>query len=252
MKSLNDVKAKIMMNWNRARNPGCKFISHDKATYSSNCSRDSKVLQSYDGKTGIVVAVTTGGNGLIRNGSWRCYTKYYLEFEDGTVHGCLSGNLTKVENEVKKIKKETRKMSNEKIYKVINIGCYYSTYEDMAKMIGLTNWEKYSEPDVGDKFRIISKAKHLGDSKIIVCAIEDINTGEQFLIGGDGIEEIIIETPTPQYKTAALIKGLPYFNGYEYEEFRRPERGESYVNMHNEISISDGDELVCRLILKKI
>ena len=111
----NEIKAQIMTEWNHPNSkllPGdlaqvCKLV---KPTSTPSCcdyknSYYSKNLLKRSEARGIVVAVTTTNGSAIRGiapNGWapRAYTKYYLKFGDGDIHGFLAGHLTKIDNEI--------------------------------------------------------------------------------------------------------------------------------------------------------
>jgi len=113
-KSTDEIKANVKLNWNHHN---CKFRPGDrvyvnyavKDKLSSftdkegiyervivNKSYFSKPIQNRVGEEGNVVAVSCTSNGLIRgysNGSSRMYTRYYVQFNDGSIIGIHSHAL---------------------------------------------------------------------------------------------------------------------------------------------------------------
>ena len=89
--------------------------------------------------------------------------------------------------------------------KVKNTGNTYSTYAAMAKHMGLTRWvcgEDFFDRRLPSKlrtYRIINMAMHGSENfngktpkhykKTILCGIEDIDSGEQYIIGIKGLQE---------------------------------------------------------------
>lgn len=101
------ITAVITEDWDRIRNKNCKFLPGDmvrvdipnfdgKAAYPIYPDNYTK----YNGLTGKVFAATCGPDGLLRSKktTWygRCYTKYYVEFENGDVYGLHSHHLAKI------------------------------------------------------------------------------------------------------------------------------------------------------------
>ena len=98
---LGQIKAQVMYSWNRKRNKNCKFLPGDKARVRSIRQRYSRGQNAKDGNEGLVLAVSTPNGFTIRghHGAYRyarCYTNYYILFEDGEVYGFLSGDLEKI------------------------------------------------------------------------------------------------------------------------------------------------------------
>jgi len=96
----NEVKAVITENWSHFNS---KFFPGDKVKvemrlYPNHCY--GKKYISHNRREGIVWAATCGPDGKRRSRktTWygRCYTRYYVEFEDGTTQGIHSHHLTKI------------------------------------------------------------------------------------------------------------------------------------------------------------
>jgi hypothetical protein len=103
----NNIKAVITEDWNRKRNYNCKFIAGDTVkvsignyTYKDGTTTYPSYYTKYDGMSGKVFAATCGPDGLLRSRktTWygRCYTKYYIEFENGDVYGFHSHHLKSI------------------------------------------------------------------------------------------------------------------------------------------------------------
>jgi len=71
------------------------------------------------------------------------------------------------------------------IVEVVNSGRVYSTYHNMAKKLGATNWEGHSVRK-GFKGKVIGIGEHHQDHGKMVALIE-VKDGSQFLIGTRGI-----------------------------------------------------------------
>lgn len=87
--------------------------------------------------------------------------------------------------------------------KVINPGASYTTYSGIAKYMKLTRWKYYRGLPSSDKiYQIVNMALHGSDiysenilsknNKTLVCGIEDINNGEQYLVNIKGLEVYIM------------------------------------------------------------
>ena len=83
-----NIKAKVMTEWNH---PNCKFLPGLNVIVNEEVKADwnSKRRQSFIGKSGKVIAVSTPDGKRIRgeDGFSRMYTTYYLEFKGGEVCG---------------------------------------------------------------------------------------------------------------------------------------------------------------------
>lgn len=93
-----DVQAVITESWNHFN---CKFKPNDEVVVKINYTAPYRPSYTkYNGRRGRVWAATCGPDGKLRSKktTWygRCYTKYYVEFEDGTVYGLHSHHLEKV------------------------------------------------------------------------------------------------------------------------------------------------------------
>ena len=116
-KSTEEIKANVKLNW---KGQGCKFnpgtrvmvdrsagneefsFHKNDGTYVRNVvhkSIYSKPIQNRVGAKGNVVAVSCTPDGLIRGynkGSVRMYTRYYVQFDDGSIFGIHSHHLSRV------------------------------------------------------------------------------------------------------------------------------------------------------------
>ena len=112
-KNLHDIKARVTARW---KHPNCKFQRGDYAEVSVQVlprqyvkmdggigeghSYVSRIKQRRVGQIGRVVAVSCLPDGRIRNNRWdhghtasRLYTRYYIQFRDGTIMGYDSHHL---------------------------------------------------------------------------------------------------------------------------------------------------------------
>ena len=89
-KKVKRIKAKVLTDWNKTRNPGCKFYPGDLAKVHKS-AYSSDLANSYVGRIGIVIAVTgCPKQGLIRYetgiyGQRRATTRYYLMMKDSEI-----------------------------------------------------------------------------------------------------------------------------------------------------------------------
>lgn len=102
------ITAVITEDWDRKRNKNCKFLPGDMVrvkiqdSFERNSSYPThpKYYTKYDGLVGKVFAATCGPDGKLRSKktTWygRAYTKYYVEFADGSVYGLHSHHLVKI------------------------------------------------------------------------------------------------------------------------------------------------------------
>ena len=98
------IKAKVLTDWNKTRNPGCKFYPGDlakvrKSPYSSD------LANRYVGRIGRVIAVTgCPEQGLIRYqtgfGRRRATSRYYLLMKDAEILSIGSPDLDQRIDEV--------------------------------------------------------------------------------------------------------------------------------------------------------
>lgn len=98
MTSVDDIKAKILTVWNKGMSRGCRFLPGSKVTVIKVSENESDVLQKRSGQSGIIIAVTCGKDKMLRGASWdgalpRAYTRYYVQFADGRIHGFHSHYL---------------------------------------------------------------------------------------------------------------------------------------------------------------
>lgn len=94
---MKSIRADVLTNWNRKRNPGCRFYPGDKARLRYKAPYNSELANSYFEQVGTVIAVSSARPGYVRDAEKRrTYTKYYLNMGDGEIIGVLSGTLEKV------------------------------------------------------------------------------------------------------------------------------------------------------------
>ena len=90
------IKANVVYDWSH---PNHKFFPGDEVKVGYVLETESKVLQSQVGQTGKVIARSTAKDGLARGYNTRygrCFTRYYVEFSDGSIHGYHSNYINKV------------------------------------------------------------------------------------------------------------------------------------------------------------
>jgi len=102
-----DIRARVLWNWGHYNSkflPGlhaivnedvkAKFLPGLHAIVNEDVKADwnSKRRQSFEGRRGRVIAVSTPDGKHIRNWT-RCYTTYYVEFKNGEVCGFDACNL---------------------------------------------------------------------------------------------------------------------------------------------------------------
>lgn len=103
----NEVSAIITTDWNQERNWNCKFLPGDRVQvvcedtpYRNMSKTYGKAYAARHGEEGTIWAATCGPDGKLRSRktTWygRCYTRYYVEFADGTTRGYHSNHLRKV------------------------------------------------------------------------------------------------------------------------------------------------------------
>jgi len=73
---------------------------------------------------------------------------------------------------------------------VMDKGCTYSTYNEMAKHLNLSKWRSEETPENGYVYKVVDSAEHLGDSGKIVVAIEKLFAvqAQQYLINEEGLD----------------------------------------------------------------
>ncbi len=89
------IKANVVYNWDHPRH---KFFPNDEVKVAYVLETESKVLQSKVGQIGKVVARSATKDGLARGHNTfygRAFTRYYVEFSDGSIHGYHSHYLEK-------------------------------------------------------------------------------------------------------------------------------------------------------------
>ena len=90
------IKANVVYNWNH---PNHKFFPGDEVKVVYVTDTESDVLRSKVGRSGKVIARSATKDGLARGHNTRygrCFTRYYVEFSDGNMHGYHSSYLDKV------------------------------------------------------------------------------------------------------------------------------------------------------------
>ena len=90
---MNKIKATVVYDWNH---PQHKFFPGDKVEVYNVNQCESNVLKSRLGQSGTVIARSALGNGLAREGTFRQWTRYYLQFPDGQINGFFSWYLKEV------------------------------------------------------------------------------------------------------------------------------------------------------------
>lgn len=188
-----NIKAQIITDWNH---PNCKLLPGDRAQVANfmKCNMSEYTLRtnSYysdnlfkrSGSIGTVVAVSSADGVNIRVPS-RCYTKYYLKFDDGDCHGFLSGHLTKV-SEV-----ETWVIPPNSYINLKNVGLAYSTWPQMAEKMKLVNYVENASPKQG-VYRIIASDVHPTSGAKIVGILET-NTGQSYIVNANAGEILKME-----------------------------------------------------------
>lgn len=82
------------------------------------------------------------------------------------------------------------------IVSVIDTGHTYIAFEAMANFFNMINWKSGRNPSYDSKYKIINFHVHLGHlghhEHDTIVYIQDIETGDEFIIGHDGIMEIEI------------------------------------------------------------
>jgi hypothetical protein len=98
----NNIKAQIMLHWNKKTNPNCKFtpgnsvkvVKNPRATISS--VYESRKKFSKRGQIGKVIAVSSPDGYTMRSSRNRQFTRYYIAFQDGYVGGFHSHILKSI------------------------------------------------------------------------------------------------------------------------------------------------------------
>jgi len=95
---LSQIEANVTQTWSH---PNHKFFPGDSAKVKYTYTEESRVLNARIGEVGTVVARSCAKDGTARGPSlkgWypRCWTRYYVQFEDGNVHGFQSQCLVRV------------------------------------------------------------------------------------------------------------------------------------------------------------
>ena len=110
--TVNDIQARVTTRW---KHKNCKFQRGDHAEVSAQVlprdylkmdgsigqgrSHVSQIKQRRVGRVGRVVAVSCTERGTIRSHGYdtpsRMYTRYYIQFRDGTIMGFDSHHLTR-------------------------------------------------------------------------------------------------------------------------------------------------------------
>ena len=80
---------------------------------------------------------------------------------------------------------------------VVDDGKTYSTYEEMAKLMGLENWKKENELPNGSEAVIVNVKPHISWSNEILYGIQ-IDNGKQVIIHEDGLE-LVKQLPSQWY-----------------------------------------------------
>ena len=93
---MKTIKANVLREWNPKANPGCKFYPQDFVKINHINRWQSKLANSYAGRIGKVIAVSSGAPGFVRGDSYstRQFTRYYVEMHDGEIIGTHSHYLT--------------------------------------------------------------------------------------------------------------------------------------------------------------
>ena len=81
--------------------------------------------------------------------------------------------------------------------KVIKAGHTYTTYNAMSRYMKLTKWDRRNLPDYDRTYKIIAMAvrgeeegeyyHHREYKPPMICGIQDIGNGKQYMIGDEGL-----------------------------------------------------------------
>ena len=151
MRSRNEIKANVMYDWD-ANAKRTKFGPGDSVKVLNVDYRgdhSSEERQATIGKTGKVIAVTTTGNGKVR-GRDRMYTRYYVEFQNGQVHGFHSHFLEKV---VELPKNSDYIINNER--EGMSMKRYAVTENEIRENLSCYNEDMLAEIDSTELFRFL-------------------------------------------------------------------------------------------------
>lgn len=86
------IKAMVVYNWDH---PNHKFFPGGEVEVRFVNEVESQPLKSRVGQKGKVFARSSLSDGLARYGTFRQWTRYYVQFEDGEVNGFFSWYLEK-------------------------------------------------------------------------------------------------------------------------------------------------------------
>lgn len=93
---MKEIQAHVVYNW---KHPNHKFFPGDKVKVTYVLNTESKVLQSRTGQKGTVIARSSTSDGTARGGLdcsfGRAFTRYYVKFNDGEIHGYHSHYIEK-------------------------------------------------------------------------------------------------------------------------------------------------------------
>ena len=89
---MRNIKAKVVYNWDHPRH---KFFPGDQVKVYNINEIEPNTLKSRLGQSGTVIARSSLENGLAREGTYRQWTRYYVQFPDGEINGFFSWYLTR-------------------------------------------------------------------------------------------------------------------------------------------------------------
>ena len=191
MRSRNEIKANVMYDWN-ADAKRTKFGPGDSVKVLNvdyRCDHSSKARLLTIGKMGKVIAVTTTGNGNIRSRD-RQYTRYYVEFQDGQVHGFHSRFLEKV---VELPKNSDYIINNEREGMIMKR--YAVTENEVRENLSLYNEDMLLEIDSTELFRFLKKRLAKGMSTTLADVDEEFPCQAMIIDPGISTIQLIKEWP---------------------------------------------------------
>lgn len=97
-------------------------------------------------------------------------------------------------------------IKNDTLVKVVDIGENYPTYAKMVKLMELNSYEHNESPSKGGIYKTITKSYHHRTGEV-VYAIEDVETGQQYIMREGGIKPIANDPIVYHFRTKNLTKG---------------------------------------------
>jgi hypothetical protein len=114
----------------------------------------------------------------------------------------------RMENETKTVKVGSR-------VKVVALGEVYSIFESMASKMNLKHYH-CTAPNSNDTYKVVSIKPHPEDSAELLAGLEDVNTGDNYIVGVIGL---VVITQNEEH-LSNLKEAMDIFVGLDESDYQ--------------------------------